>query len=129
MAPIFEYGSGQPWNRRYGYDYNGDGKSSDRMPGVAKFSEDGPNFASVNLRLTYGLPLGAKAKADLIAEFFNLLNRVNYDVNSLTVNGAQYLSGPTLQNPATVAVANPNYGKYTSTLPPFEAQLGFRIVF
>jgi hypothetical protein len=129
LAPIFEYGSGQPWNRRYGYDYNGDGKSSDRMPGIVKFSENGPNFASVNLRATYGLPLGPKAKVDLIAEFFNLLNRVNNDVNSLTVNGAQYLSGPTLQNPAPVAVANPNYGKYTSTLPPFEAQLGFRIVF
>jgi len=129
LAPIFEYGSGQPWNRRYGYDYNGDGKSSDRMSGVAKFSENGPNFASVNVRLTYGLPLGAKAKVDLIAEFFNLLNRVNNDVNSLTVNGAQYLSGPTLQNPAPVAVANPKYGTYTSTLPPFEAQLGFRIVF
>ena len=99
------------------------------MPGVAKFSEDGPNFASITLRATYALPLGGRARADLIAEFFNLLNRVNNDVNSLTVNGAQYLSGPTLQNAATAAVANPNYGKYTSTLPPFEAQLGFRIVF
>ena len=46
LAPIFEYGSGQPWNHRYGYDYNGDGKTSDRPAGVAKFSEDGPNFAS-----------------------------------------------------------------------------------
>jgi hypothetical protein len=129
VAPIFEYGSGQPWNRRYGYDYNGDGKSADRMPGVAKFSEDGPNYASVNLRATYALPLGGKARADLIAEFFNLLNRVNNDVNSLTVNGAEFLSGPTLQNPSAVAVANPNYRKYTATLPPFEAQLGVRLVF
>ena len=129
LAPIFEYGSGQPWNRRYGYDYNGDGKSADRMAGVAKFSEDGPNFASVNLRATYGLPLGGKRRADLIAEFFNLFNRVNYDVNSLTVNGAEFLSGPTLQNPAAVARPNPNYKKYTSTLPPFEAQLGVRFTF
>ena len=129
VAPIFEYGSGQPWNRRYGYDYNGDGKSGDRMPGVAKFSEDGPDFMSVNLRATYRLPLGARVKADVIAEFFNLLNRVNYDVNSLTVNGAEFLSGPTLANPALAAVPNPNYKKYTSTLPPFEAQLGIRIAF
>ena len=83
----------------------------------------------MNVRVTYGLPLGAKAKADLIAEFFNLFNRVNYDVNSLTVNGAEFLSGPTLQNSATAAVANPNYKKYTSTLPPFEAQLGVRFTF
>ena len=129
LAPIFEYGSGQPWNRRYGYDYNGDGKSSDRMAGVAKFSEDGPNFASSTCALTYGLPLGQKARADLIAEFFNLFNRVNYDVNSLTVNGAEFLSGPTLQNPAPAAVPNPNYKKYTATLPPFEAQLGVRFTF
>jgi hypothetical protein len=129
VAPIFEYGSGQPWNRRYGYDYNGDGKSGDRMPGVAKFSENGPNFMSVNLRATYRLALGSRAKADVIAEFFNLLNRVNNDVNSLTVNGAEFLSGPTLANPALVAVPNPNYKKYTSTLPPFEAQLGIRFTF
>jgi hypothetical protein len=129
LAPIFEYGSGQPWNRRYGYDYNGDGKSSDRKPGVAKFSENGPKFASVNLRATYGLQLGKRAKADVIAEFFNLTNRVNYDVNALTVNGAEYLSGPTLQNPSAAAVANPNFMKYTLTLPPFEAQLGVRFTF
>lgn len=129
LSPIFEYGSGQPWNRRYGYDYNGDGKSSDRKPGVAKFSEDGPNFMSFNLRLTYGLPLGKQARADLIAEFFNMFNRVNDDVNSLTVNGAEFLSGPTLQNPALVAVPNPNYKKYTATLSPFEAQLGVRVTF
>jgi len=129
LSPIFEYGSGQPWNHRYGYDYNGDGKSSDRKPGVAKFSEEGPTFASINVRVTYGLPLGTRAKADLIAEFFNLTNRVNYDVNSLTVNGAEFLSGPTLQNPAPVAVPNPNYKKFTSTLPPFEAQLGVRLTF
>lgn len=129
IAPIFEYGSGQPWNRRYGYDYNGDGKSGDRMPGVAKFSEDGPDFMSVNLRATYRLALGTRVKADLIAEFFNLLNRVNYDVNSLTINGAEFLSGPTLANPNLPAVPNPNYKKYTSTLPPFEAQLGVRIAF
>ncbi len=54
---------------------------------------------------------------------------MNYDVNSLTVNGAEFLSGPTLQNPAAAAVANPNYRKYTSTLPPFEAQLGVRVTF
>ena len=109
LAPIFEYGSGQPWNRRYGYDYNGDGKSSDRMAGVAKFSEDGPNF-SVDQPARDVRPAARRSRrsADLIAEFFNLFNRVNYDVNSLTVNGAEFLSGPTLQNPAAaVAVREP----------------------
>jgi hypothetical protein len=127
VAPIFEYGSGQPWNHRLGYDYNGDGKNSDRPGGVKKFSEDGPNFAAVNLRVTYGLPLGGRAKADVMAEFFNLFDRVNYDVN-LLLNG-EFLSGPTLASPALPAVVNPRFKQYTATLPPFEAQLGVRVTF
>jgi hypothetical protein len=115
LAPIFDY------------DYNGDGKNSDRPAGVAKFSENGPKFAAVNLRLTYGLPLGSRVKADLIAEFFNLLNRVNYDVNS--IQNGEFLSGPTLANPALPAVPNPRFRQYTSTLPPFESQLGLRVLF
>lgn len=127
VAPIFDYGSGQPWNHRLGYDYNGDGKNADRPAGVKRFSEDGPSFASVNLRVTYGLPLGERVKADLIAEAFNLFNRTNYDVNSL-LNG-EFLSGPTLANPALPAVPNPRFKQYTATLPPFEAQLGVRVIF
>jgi hypothetical protein len=127
VAPIFDYGSGQPWNRRLGYDYNGDGKNSDRPASVGKFTEDGPNFASVNLRVTYALPLGTRVKADLVAEAFNLFNRVNYDVNALQ-NG-EYLSGPTLANPALPFVVNPRFKEYTATLPAFEAQLGVRLTF
>jgi len=127
VAPIFDYGSGQPWNARYGYDFNADGKNSDREPGVEKYSADGPSFASMNLRITYALPLGTRARAEFIAEFFNLFNRDNFDVTS--VQGGKFLSGPTLQNPAAAAVANPRYGQYTATLPPFEAQLGVRFTF
>ena len=127
VAPIFEYGSGQPWNSRLGYDFNADGKVSDRAAGVAKFSQDGPNFASLNLRVAYRLPFGKGRGADLIAEMFNLLDRRNDDVNSII--GGQYLSGPTLTNPALPYVTNTRYGQYTATLPPFEAQLGVRISF
>jgi carboxypeptidase family protein len=127
VAPIFEYGSGQPWNARLGYDYNGDQRTGDRPAGLPKFSQDGPNFANVNLRVTHRLSFGGTRGADLIAEMFNLFNRVNYDVNS-TING-QYLSGPTLANPALPFVTNSRYGVYTATLPPFEAQLGVRIGF
>ena len=127
VAPIFEYGSGQPWNARLGYDYNGDGRTGDRPAAVPKFSQDGPNFANVNLRVTYSLPFGAARAVDLIAEMFNLFNRVNYDVNSIITG--QYLSGQTLANPALPTVVNPRYGKSTATLPPFEAQIGVRLRF
>ncbi len=127
VAPIFDYGSGQPWNHRLGYDYNGDGKNSDRPVGVPRFSENGPNYASVNLRVTYALPIRGTARADLIAEAFNLFNRVNYDVNS--IQNGEFLSGPTLANPALPAVSNPRFKEYTGTLPSFEAQLGVRLTF
>ncbi len=127
VAPIFEYGSGQPWNPRIGYDFNGDGKASDREAGVGKFSQDGPTYASVNLRVTYRLPFGGPRGADLIAEFFNLTNRTNYDVNSI-LNG-KYLSGPTLATSTLPAVLNSRYGVATATLPPFEAQIGVRFTF
>ena len=126
VAPIFEYGSGQPWNARLGYDFNSDGKVGDRAAGVPKFSQDGSNFANVNLRVTHRLSFGSR-RIDLIAEAFNLFNRRNDDVNSVITG--QYLSGPTLANAALPFVANPRYGQYTATLPPFEAQLGFRLGF
>jgi hypothetical protein len=127
VAPIFAYGSGQPWNYRLGYDRNGDGRNSDRPDGTARFSEDGPNYMSFDVRLTYGLPLGSRAKVDLIAEAFNLFNRTNYDVNFLQNN--EYTSGPTPTAPTAPLVKNANFKTYTATLPPFEAQLGFRFTF
>jgi hypothetical protein len=127
LAPIFAYGSGQPWNHRLGFDANGDGRNSDRPAGVGRFSENGPNFASFDVRLTYGLPLGARAKVDLIAEVFNLFNRTNYDVNFIQNN--EYTSGPTPTAPTAPLVKNANFKTYTATLPSREAQLGVRLVF
>ncbi len=57
LAPIYEYGSGQPWNHRLGYDFNGDGKNSDRPAGVDRNSEDGPPFRQLSLRLTKGFSI------------------------------------------------------------------------
>jgi len=126
IAPIYLYGSGQPWNRRLAYDRNGDQSFSDRLDGVPRNSEDGPSFSTFNLRLTWTLDVGNGA-IDFIAEAFNLFNRVNYDVNS--VDGAEYLAGPTLANPDLPFVENPNFGNYSATLAPREIQLGMRYRF
>jgi Carboxypeptidase regulatory-like domain/TonB dependent receptor-like, beta-barrel len=127
LSPIYEYGSGQPWNHRLGYDFNGDGKNSDRPAGVDRNDEDGPPFRTLNLRLTKGFRLVGDQRLELIAEGFNVLNTTNYDVNS--IDGAEFLSGPTLANPGLVAVPNPNFGKARATLPGREIQLGLRWVF
>jgi hypothetical protein len=127
VAPIYEYGSGQPWTQRLGYDFNGDGKNSDRAPGVERHGEEGPGYSNLSLRLTKALPLSGFGRMDLIAEAFNVLDETNYDVSS--IDGSRYLGGPTLANPAAAYVANPNYGKYRATLPGREIQLGLRFTY
>jgi hypothetical protein len=127
VAPIFEYGSGQPWTERLGYDFNGDGKNSDRPTGVGRNEQDGPEFKQLSLRVMKGFSFGGRGRVEAIAEVFNLTNTVNYDVQS--VNGGRFLSGPTAANPALAFVPNPRYGQFSSTLPPREFQLGLRWLF
>ncbi|HEY3381997.1 MAG TPA: TonB-dependent receptor [Vicinamibacterales bacterium] len=124
LAPIIEYGSGQPWTKRLGYDYNGDGKNSDRPTGVGRFTMVGDSFSQVSLRFTKGFKLPGRNSVEFIAEAFNLFNTVNYNIAS--IDGALYTNGPTLTNPATAYVTNPNHGKYSATLPSREIQLGVR---
>ena len=127
VSPIYEYGSGQPWNRRLGYDYNGDGKNSDRLSWAKRNDMNGPVFRQLSLRLAKSFSLGGGFRAEVTAEAFNLFNTTNYDVNS--VDGAEFLRGPTIASPNQGYVVNPNYGKYSATLPSREIQLGLRLMF
>jgi len=127
LAPIYEYGSGQPWNHRLGYDFNGDGKNSDRPAGIERNDEEGPQFRQLSLRLTKGFQLFGDQRLEVIAEGFNVLDTTNYDVNS--IDSAEFLGGPTLANPALPFRPNPNFGKARATLPGREIQLGLRWVF
>jgi Carboxypeptidase regulatory-like domain/TonB dependent receptor-like, beta-barrel len=126
VAPIYEYGSGQPWTHRLGYDFNGDGKNSDRPFGVERFGESGPSFNQLNLRVTKTLRL-PRTRIDLIGEVFNLFNTTNFNVAS--IDTAEFLSGPTLASPAAPFVTSANFGRYLSTLPSREVQLGLRWAF
>jgi hypothetical protein len=126
IAPVYSYGSGQPWNRRLGYNFNGDAKFGDRAEGVPRNSEDGPSFSQFNLLVTWTLPLGSGG-IDFIAEAFNLFNTTNYDVNS--IDTSEFLAGPTLADPTLPYVDNPNFGNYSATLSPREIQLGVRYTF
>jgi hypothetical protein len=127
VAPVYQYGSGQPWNRRLGYDFNGDGRLSDRAEGVPRNSEDGPDFKQLNLRITKAFDIGVDAELELIVEAFNLFDTVNYDPSS--VDSAEYLAGPTLADPEAQYIPNPNFGEYAATLDPREIQVGLRYRF
>lgn len=122
IAPVWEYGSGQPWNHRIGSDANGDGKNSDRPAGVDRNSMDGPRFTQFNLRLTKGVHLGNQL-INVIVEGFNVFNTTNYDVTS--VDGAEFLASAT----PGVLVPNPNFGKFSATLPSREVQVGVKVAF
>ncbi len=127
VAPIYEYGSGQPWTHRLGYDFNGDGKNSDRPAGVRRNEQSGPPFRQLSLRVTKSFGFGGFGQFQAIAEAFNLTNVTNYDVQSIVAG--EYLSGPTAANPNLQAVRNPRFGQYNATLPAREFQLGVRWVF
>jgi len=127
LSPIYEYGSGQPWTRRLGYDYNGDGRYSDRPAGVGRNEEEGPDYKSLSLRITKSFSLGSSGELEVIVEGFNVLDNTNYDVNS--VNSAMYSNGPTISNPNIAYVPNPAFGTYIATLPPREIQIGLRYRF
>ena len=127
VAPIYEYGSGQPWTHRLGYDFNGDGFNSDRPTGVGRNTMSGPPFRQLSLRLTKGIPVSGFGSLEVIAEAFNLTNTTNYDVN--TVQSGEFLSGPTLANPKLTAVPNPRFGQFTGVFPGREIQLGLRWIY
>ena len=93
---------------------------------MGRFTEKGPDYVSMNLRLSHRVQVG-RAELEMIAEAFNLFNRANNDVNTL-ING-EFLSGPTAANPALPAVRNPRFGQFTDTLPAREVQLGLRLSF
>ena len=88
---------------------------------------DGPPFRQLSLRLTKAFSLGGLGQVEAIAEGFNITNVTNYDVQS--INGGEFLSGPTAANPALAAVRNPRYGVFNATLPAREFQLGLRWAF
>jgi outer membrane receptor protein involved in Fe transport len=127
VAPVIEYGSGQPWTKRLGYDFNGDGVISDRPAEEPRFNQNGPKYKNVNLRLTKAVKLSGPYAFEVIFEVFNLFDTTNYNVTS--VDGAMYLSGPTIASPAAAYKDNPNFGKYSATLPSREAQIGVRFSF
>ncbi|HEY3132807.1 MAG TPA: TonB-dependent receptor [Acidobacteriota bacterium] len=86
LSPIFTYSSGRPFNLLVGFDANGDTHDETDRPALAsgliagRNTGRGPNFFSTDLRLARKLNLASKGRVnlELIAEGFNLFNRVNF---------------------------------------------------
>ena len=69
--------------------------SNDRLPGEARDSVLGPDHATTDLRLTRRIYAGDRVKLQLMAEWFNLLNRDNRRVqitqDGFVSNAAQFV--------------------------------------
>jgi len=93
---VVTIGSGRPVSATVTGDANQDGNNTnDRLPGVARDSLVGPDYATTDMRLTRRLHLGDRVKLELIIESFNLLNRDNQRVqitqDGFISNSAQFV--------------------------------------
>ena len=89
LAGVYTFGSGRPVNVMVSGDPNQDGNDmNDRLPGAARNSFLGPDYASLDLRLTRRLYIHDRLRLDLIAESFNLFNRDN-GLAQITEDGLQ----------------------------------------
>ena len=106
---------------------NDSNTANDRTPGAGRNTIRGPEFATVDLRLSKAVPLNSeRVKLRLIAEFFNLTNRANINAvltTRYTFSGGFFLP---LANPA---VPSTTFGWPQSVYDPRILQLAAKIVF
>ncbi len=130
ISSIVTLASGRPYNILAGSDLNGDGNGGATAPdrprtdltnaatAIGRNAGVLPNQYTVDLRVAKRVPLGGRARVDLMFEAFNLLNTTIYtNVDNIFGTGA-YPNNPL-----------PTFGQYTEAAPPFQAQLAVKIGF
>ncbi|HLI85711.1 MAG TPA: TonB-dependent receptor [Bryobacteraceae bacterium] len=127
LSPILNYHSGHPFNLLAGADINGDNHfTNDRPPQAGRNTGLGPDYASLDLRLSRVFRLTEKANLQFMAESFNLTNRTNYaSVNNVV--GAAFAPPFNVQGSAQLSPSQPL--GFTSDFPKREIQLGVRLSF
>ena len=137
--------SSAPFDARMGADSNEDRGGADRpyrAPGVPFTRNAFRNkpTADINFRVQKRFPLGESGHALLSLEFFNLLNLDNVTLNQWFSTVANYCSDSSdLACGLSGQPTNPNFaqtrgqdGQYlTGNIPgpPFQVQIGFRLLF
>jgi len=126
VSPIFRANSGRPFNLLAGFDLNQDNHSTtDRPVFAGRNTGLGPNFWTFDLRLSRGFRWRETAKLDLVAEGFNVLNRLNFAAINNTVGN---IPGPfNLRGRRDRSPSEPL--GFTSALDRRRIQLGVRLSF
>ncbi|MBI3695493.1 MAG: TonB-dependent receptor [Acidobacteria bacterium] len=126
VAPIFRANSGRPFNLLVGSDLNGDRHSdTDRPPFAGRNTGQGPNFWTFDLRLGHKIKFGESRHIELMAEAFNLFNRLNFASINNTVGNR---SGPFNLRGRNDKTPSEPLG-FTAAYDPRRVQLGVRFNF
>jgi hypothetical protein len=127
LSPILIYNSGHPFNLLAGADINGDNHfTNDRPPGSPRNSGLGPDYVALDMRLTRTFRFGEQRALRLMAEGFNLTNRVNFArVNNIV--GAAFAPPFNVRGTASRIPSQPL--GFTAAQPAREIQLGVRFDF
>ena len=99
-----------------GLDLNGDGRTGDRTPTYGRNSFRGSGSKSLDLRLTWMVPLKQARKLHFYVEGYNMLNTEN-----IRTFNSDY--GPTPGSPKE------RWMQPTTYFPPRQVQVGARLVF
>jgi len=135
-AAIATFGSGRPFTPLAGVDLDGSQDQvtvppdrarrnpADPSSSVGRNSGILPSQLTVDVRLSKRFGLGGRAGLEVIAEAFNLFDRVNYsEINNIF--GAGSFPG----QPQRDAQGRVTYGLYTKALPPRQIQLAGKLSF
>jgi len=137
LAGVMTYGSGRPTEAQVSGDPNRDSNTSnDRLPGYGRNAFLGPDYATLDLRLTRKIQITECCRLELTAESFNLLNRDNQRQvlgdDGFTNGAGQFVP---LERNASGSVypayyqRSTNFMQATSAYAPRLVQLGLRFVF
>ncbi len=126
LSTIVRANSGRPFNLLVGADLNADRHSTtDRPPFAGRNTGLGPSFWTIDLRLSKGIRLNERAQLELVAEGFNVLNRLNFQSVNNTVGN---ISGPfNLKGRKDLSPSEPL--GFTSAFDSRQVQLGVRLNF
>jgi hypothetical protein len=137
LSGVTTIGSGRPLDARVSGDPNRDGNSgNDRLPGYGRNAFVGPDYATVDLRLSRRLFTHHHTKLDLMVESFNLLNRDNQRVQ-VSDDGFNSTAGDFVQIDNRIGInyfpaqyrRPSNFTRATDAYAPRQLQLAMKLTF
>jgi hypothetical protein len=137
VSGVTTIGSGRPLDARVSGDPNRDGNSgNDRLPGYGRNAFLGPDYATVDLRLSRRLFAHNHWKLDFLVESFNLLNRDNKRVQ-ISDDGFQNTAGNFVQIDNRIGInyfpaqyrRPASFTKATDAYAPRQIQLALKLSF